>query len=159
MAVQWTMWRELTCLSSLELRTFHITETVTKPGTFIGKGQGLGECWRNKHCCAFLTADRLSAGLNLSEVMVKPFRSFKKAQKKTKPKPSPSLDNYRLGTKLLSSCYLQSWDWALKKICVWKNCIHASRSYGLGEQINGWGFLACVIQEVRQNDHDGPSGL
>lgn len=34
-----------------------------------------------------------------------------------------------------------------------------SMGYGLGAEINGWDSLACVIQEVRQNNHDGPSGL
>lgn len=53
MAVQWTMWRELTCLSSLELKTLCIPEPATKPGTFIGRDQGLGGCWRHKYCCAF----------------------------------------------------------------------------------------------------------
>lgn len=46
-----------------------------------------------------------------------------------------------------------------KKICLYKNYVHTSMGYGLGAEINGWDSLACVIQEVRQSDHDGPSGL
>lgn len=53
MAVQWPTWRELTCLSTLELKTLHITETATRPGTFTGRGQRLGSSWRNTPRWAF----------------------------------------------------------------------------------------------------------
>lgn len=50
-----------------------------------------------------LTADRLSAELHLSEMMAKPFRSFKKSPGK---KIYPPLDGYSLCTKLSNSCLL-----------------------------------------------------
>lgn len=49
------------------------------PSLAEAKGEaGVGET----SIAVLLTADRLSAGLHLSEVMAKTFRSFKKAQKK-----------------------------------------------------------------------------
>lgn len=70
MAVQWPTWRELTCLFTLELKTLCVTETATRPGTITGRGQGfLGET----RIAELLAADRLSARLHLSEMVVKPF--------------------------------------------------------------------------------------
>lgn len=102
MAVQWTVWRELTCLSSLELKTLHITETATKGGTFIGRGQGSGARWRNKYCCAFncwQTKRRTSFvrhdGKTIQKFQTKPRKNIY----------SPHI-SYRICTKLPNSCLL-----------------------------------------------------
>lgn len=69
------------------------------PSLAEAKGEaGVGET----SIAVLLTADRLSAGLHLSEVMAKTFRSFKKTQKKI----YPPLDGCSLRTKLPSSCLL-----------------------------------------------------
>lgn len=105
MAAQWTMWRELTCLSSLELKTLCILEPATKPGTFVGRDQGLGGCWWHKYCCAFncwKTKCRTwfvrEDGKSIQKFLKSPENKTK--QKKNHKQPA---DSYRISTNFPNS--------------------------------------------------------
>lgn len=119
MAVQWTMWRELTCLSSLELKTLHIAEPATKPGTFIGRGQGLGGRWRNKYCCAFNCWQSKCR----TSFVTDDGKTIQKFLKKPRKKIYPPLDGYSLCTKLPNSCLLAIMGLGTEKKSVSKRII------------------------------------
>lgn len=68
-----------------------------------------------------LTADRLSAELDLSEKMAKAFKSFLKAQKTNKQIKKNNQQTVTAFAQIFSIIfYLESWAWALKRKSVSK---------------------------------------
>lgn len=115
MAVQWTMWRELTCLSSLEQKTLCIPEPATEPGTFIGRDQGLGGCWWHKYCCAFNCWQTKYRTWFVREDG-KGIQKFFKSPENKSPKNQQTVTAFALIFSILF--YLESRAWALKRKSV-----------------------------------------